>query len=104
MGYALDNAVSKKLSPLHEVNPNRNVNRDLEARVESEIIAMLQAKCSELAKEAEEDKANKKQAEIEVCMLRSQIANMEKVDYERKRRNIDCFVIGYETFIDNGKR
>lgn len=79
MGYAVDDAPSKKLPPLQEVNPNRNLNKDLEARVESEIIAMLQAKCSELAKEAEEDKASKKQAEIENCMLRSQIANMEKV-------------------------
>ena len=79
MGYALDDAVSKKLSPLQEVSQNRNLNKDLEAKIESEIITMLQAKCSELAKEAEEDKASKKQAEIENCMLRSQVANMEKV-------------------------
>lgn len=79
MGYALDDAVSKKLPPLQEISQNRNLNRDLEAKIESEIITMLQAKCSELGKEAEEDKASRKQAEIENCMLRSQIANMEKV-------------------------
>ena len=79
MGYALDEPAPKKLPPLKEININRNVNQELESKVESSLVTMLQQKCSELGKEAEEDKALRKQMEIENTMLRSHIMNLEQV-------------------------
>lgn len=83
MGYAIDEAAPKKLPPLKEVS-NKNPNQELEARVESSIIAMLQNKCSELGKEAEEDKALRKQTEVENSMMKSHVENLEKVSSEDK--------------------
>lgn len=79
MGYAVDEALAKKLPPLKEINMNKNPNQELESKIELSIVTMLQSKCSELAKEAEEDKANKKQTEVENSMLKSHILNLEKV-------------------------
>jgi hypothetical protein len=83
MGYAIDDSAPKKLPPIKEISGNKagNPNLDLESRVESSIIAMLQSKCSELGKEVEEDKALRKQAEVENSMMKSHITNLEQVSY-----------------------
>jgi len=82
MGYALDDVAPKRLPPLKEISVNNNnkaLNQELESRVETALIQTLQAKCTELGKEVEEDKALRKQAEVENSMLKSHLLNMEQV-------------------------
>lgn len=78
MGYATDDIPSKRLPPLKEIHNNKNLNQEIEAKIESSLVATLQAKCSELGREIEEDKALKKQTEVENSFLKSQIMNMEQ--------------------------
>lgn len=81
MGYAMEDPPVKRLPPLKEINQNKNtnLNPELEARVENSIMTMLQQKCSELGKEAEENKAAKRQIEIENSMLLNKMGEMERV-------------------------
>jgi len=81
MGYATDDIPSKRLPPLKEIHNNKNLNQEIEAKIESSLVATLQAKCSELGREIEEDKALKKQTEVENSFLKSQIMNMEQVTF-----------------------
>ncbi len=79
MGYApVDEAVPKRLPPLKEI---KNVNQEIESKVESVLLLTLQTKCSELGKEVEDEKALRKQIEIENSMLKSQLLNMEQVGF-----------------------
>ena len=81
MGYALEDVAPKRLPPLKEisVNNNKQLNAELESKIESSLVQTLQAKCTELGKEVEEDKALRKQAEVENSMLKSHLLNMEQV-------------------------
>jgi len=79
MGYATDDLSSKRLPPLKEINNNKNLNQEIEAKIESSLVITLQNKCTELGREIEEDKAIKKQTEVENSFLKSQIMNMEQV-------------------------
>jgi len=80
MGYALDDVAPKRLPPLKEISVNNNkpLNQELESKIESSLVLTLQAKCTELGKEVEEDKALRKQAEVENSMLKSHLLNMEQ--------------------------
>jgi len=80
MGYALDDVAPKRLPPLKEISVNNNkpLNQELESKIESSLVLTLQAKCTELGREVEEDKALRKQAEVENSMLKSHLLNMEQ--------------------------
>jgi len=78
MGYVKDEPLPKKLPPLKE-NILKNPNSELENRVESSIVSLLEARCNELSREVEEEKAKRKEVEVGNAMLKSNIANLEKV-------------------------
>ena len=73
------------------VNNNKALNQELESRVETALVQALQAKCTELGREVEEDKALRKQAEVESSMLKSHLLNMEQVNKRIMKRNSENF-------------
>lgn len=78
MGYVKEELPPKKLPPLKE-NNNKALNSDLESKVESGLVSMLEQRCMELGRECEEAKAKRKEIEVENCLLKSTILNLEKV-------------------------
>ena len=80
MGYVKEEPIPKKLPPLKE-NIQKNPNSELENRVESSMIMLLEGRCNELSKEIEEEKGKRKEVEVENAILRSNISNLEKVSF-----------------------
>jgi hypothetical protein len=78
MGYIKEEQAPKKLPPLKE-NNNKILNSEIENRIESSIVQLLESKYNELGKEVEEAKAKKKEIEIENSMLKSTVMNLERV-------------------------
>jgi hypothetical protein len=78
MGYVKEEPVPKKLPPLKE-NIQKNLNSELENKVETSMIVLLESRCSELAREIEGEKGKRKEIEVENAILRSNITNLEKV-------------------------
>ena len=62
------------------ITANSGLNQKLEKQVESQLVQLLETKCSELGVEIEEEKGLKKQQEIENIRLRTIIGNLEKVN------------------------
>jgi hypothetical protein len=79
MGYVREEApLPKKLPPLKE-NVNKSINSELDSRVESAMVMILENKCAEQVKEIEDEKGRRKEIEVENAYLKSTISNLEKV-------------------------